>query len=173
MDDTLRYSRRLSFVPRWVVMPTIRKQSVAEHSYHVAQTVRWLMQFAPVPLQTHEKEFVLAALDHDTDEAVSGDTPSPNKAQASPEMAPMSKVFVKVADLLEAVAFVHEEMLLGNRYGMDQVLGNLMAKLHDWWNVFPWDADRLGQRKPLTFDLTRRYLEQTTPKVHPVMENMC
>ncbi len=117
-DKGLRWSRRLSVVPRWVIVPTIQRQNVAEHSYHVAQTARWLMQF-----HASEGDEKLAltmavidrALDHDMEEAATGDRPTPSKQGKTYHAGmPQSAIIVKIADILEALAFLHEEKLMGN-----------------------------------------------------------
>lgn len=117
-DKGLRWSRRLSVVPRWVIVPTIQRQNVAEHSYHVTQTARWLMQF-----HASEGDEKLAltmavidrALDHDVEEAATGDRPTPSKQGKTYHAGmPQSAIIVKIADILEALAFLHEEKLMGN-----------------------------------------------------------
>lgn len=117
-DKSLRWSRRLSVVPRWVIVPTIQRQNVAEHSYHVAQTARWLMQFHAS--EGDEKlnltmAVVDRALDHDVEEAATGDRPTPSKQGKTYHAGmPQSAIVVKIADILEALAFLHEEKLMGN-----------------------------------------------------------
>lgn len=168
-NTRLRHSRRLSFVPRWVAVPTIRKQSVAEHVFGVVQTVVWLMPHNAQLITTLDRMVVLElALDHDNDEAKTGDRPSPNKPKAVPDASDQMHVTIKVADILEAIAFIQEEKLLGNNYCMMPILDDLRARLHDWWTVFDWRPEH--GRKPITSDLITEYLEQATPKTHPVME---
>lgn len=168
-DERLRYSRRLSFVPRWVAVPTIRRQSVAEHAFGVAQTVIWLAPRNARLVTPLDLLVVLElALQHDNEEAKTGDRPSPNKPRATPAPEDQVRVMIKVADILEAIAFIHEECLLGNRYSMASIMDDLRARLHDWWVAFDWKPEH--GRKPLTGDLIAAYLEQVTPKMHPVME---
>lgn len=118
-DKSLRWSRRLSVVPRWVIVPTIQRQNVAEHSYHVAQTARWLMQFHTSKFDgTHREllaEVIERALDHDHEEAATGDKPTPSKqGKVYHAGMPQSAIIVKIADILEALAFLYEEKLMGN-----------------------------------------------------------
>lgn len=121
-DKGLRWSRRLSVVPRWVIVPTIQRQNVAEHSYHVAQTARWLMQFHASRCDADERawkaltaDVIELALDHDRDEAATGDRPTPSKQGKTYHAGmPQSVIIVKIADILEALAFLHEEKLMGN-----------------------------------------------------------
>jgi 5'-deoxynucleotidase YfbR-like HD superfamily hydrolase len=119
-NKSLRWSRRLSVVPRWVIVPTIQRQNVAEHSYHVAQTARWLMQFHASKehegaWQSLKAQVIELALDHDLDEAATGDRPTPSKqGKVYHAGMPQSAIILKVADILEALAFLHEEKQMGN-----------------------------------------------------------
>lgn len=169
-DKDLRHSRRLNFVPRWVVMPTIRKQNVAEHVFGVAQTVLWLLEFTYISGSAYKLQILTEALDHDSDEAISGDHPSPNKKASDPSKAPISKVVVKVADLFEAYAYLSEERAFGNRYGQKQIVESILQKLLVWWPYFPWSED-LGP-KPTVYAVLKDYHKQVVPRVHPVMENL-
>lgn len=175
INKTLRHSRRLSFVPRWVVMPVLRRQSVAEHSFHVAQTVLWLLPVhASAATEMGSRslgfqfEVVSYALNHDIKEAVEGDSPSPNKVRADPDPNDQVSVITKVADILEAIAFVSEEKAMGNSYGTDSVDLDLRMRLHAWWLAFEWNSE--AGPKPITSDIIKLYLKETVPAVHPVME---
>lgn len=179
INKRLRWSRRLSFVPRWIVMPTIRKQSVAEHSYHMAMTTVWLTNHHNIMADIDENKtaatalFLLAsALVHDIDEAREGDVPSPNKIPKPVDPSDQVTVILKVSDILEAIAFIEEEKALGNKFGMDAVQADLFAKLHEWWLAFSWN-DELGP-KWITSDLVKNYLQHAVPHdancPHPVME---
>jgi len=102
-----------------VIVPTIQRQNVAEHSFHVAQTARWLMQFHASKFDgTHREllaEVIERALDHDIDEAATGDRPTPSKqGKVYHASMPQSAIIVKVADILEALAFLYEEKMMGN-----------------------------------------------------------
>lgn len=174
-SEDLCKSRRLAFVPRWVVVPTTRTQNVAEHSYHVAQTARWLLSFhRPYPDVADQKNFELKviceALDHDLNEAVYGDQPSPSKTHS--EVEPMqSTVVVKVADILEQLAFVNEQKKMGNVEAMAYPEAYLKNQLHTMWGYFRWfDDSESKKNKPLTSDLLNHYLKLVTPGRHPLEE---
>lgn len=178
-NENLRYSRRLSFVPRWSVMPTIRNQSVAEHSYHVTQIAVWLMTMHVS--QSHGSQFpirlldvVNLALNHDNYEAVTGDAPSPSKpgAGANPKEADQTHVIVKVADILEAIAFIWEEERLGNGFYMESVLNDLIRRLGPWWAEFHFETS-VGEDqkpKPNVRGLLAEFYPHIIPPTHPVME---
>jgi len=71
--------RRAGAVKRYHTVDTVRTQNVAEHSWHVAQIVRYIYP-------TASKELILAAIDHDVGEIHTGDIPAPFKWQY-PEVA--------------------------------------------------------------------------------------
>ena len=133
----LRWLRRLSVVPRWSVVPVLRRQSVAEHSFHVTALALWL-----VSLHTRrgdgkfELEVLRYALTHDIREAGEGDAPSPSKPKAEASGDDQVKVVVKCADILEAIMFTHEESMLGNRMGVEQIIDHLYNEFVDWWRYF-------------------------------------
>ncbi len=172
-DKDIYYARRLSHVPRWAVMPTVRRQSVAEHTFHVAMLAGWLVQFYPVPPGVTQLQFeadvLYKSLAHDLNEAVTGDHPSPTKKA---DNLPMSDVHVvlKCADILEAICFIEEEARLGNRYGVDELSADLFARFHGFWQRFKWSGPGV---KPLTSDMIKMCLQACLPmkNVHPVMDH--
>lgn len=169
-DKRLRWSRRLSVVPRWSVLPTVKSQNVAEHSFQVAQTVRWLLGFHIDGCKDpgFQMACINAALDHDLEEAAEGDAPSPQRPKANPEQAGQKTVVIKCADILEALAFIQDERLMGNQHGVDEVDAYMRAELHGWWQVFGYNGV-----KPITSDLVKSYLSVLVPRqgtMHPVFE---
>lgn len=174
-DKGLRWSRRLSVVPRWVIVPTIQRQNVAEHSYHVAQTARWLMQF-----HASEGDEKLAltmavidrALDHDMEEAATGDRPTPSKQGKTYHAGmPQSAIIVKIADILEALAFLHEEKLMGNTR-IHALFEERKQALREVWRFFQQQQD-VGMKcdifKGGAMDLLNQYLGHLNVS-HPGME---
>lgn len=70
----------LSHVPRWVIVPTVRTQSVAEHSFNVAMIVQEILTRCPElvtgdPPAIRREAAIWHALTHDIDESVTGDIP--------------------------------------------------------------------------------------------------
>lgn len=167
----LRLQRRLHFVPRWVVMPVLRKQSVAEHSYGVACIARWLCWRH---VQRDDPGFVASvlesALDHDEEEARTGDKPSPIKEPPVINQNDQVGVLVKVADLLEALVFIHEEQRMGNQMGTDEIRRYVTDRLGDWWNAFNYD----GVDKPYAGLLISDVINEVyTPRsMHPVQDHL-
>lgn len=167
-DPLFRQLRRLAFVPRWVIFPTNRRQSVAEHSFHVSTITLWLMQFHPY---RDEAGFVLDALTyaivHDAEESITGDTPSPSKL---PRMdRPQHEIIVKVADGLEAYAFLYEEKIMGNDVFADPVITDVLQRTQPYFNRMEWNGDKpswpnfLKMFRPTVFCPTHK---------HPVLEQM-
>lgn len=119
---------RLSWVHRWVVVNTIKKQSVAEHCFNVERIAtriaeEWLEITDVVRLYNISQ----LALHHDNDEAITGDLPSPSKWVLSEEWVDEhsglwynrdspEREIVKLADKMEAYWFLSMERKLGNQY---------------------------------------------------------
>lgn len=135
--------RNLADVQRWGIVRTIRKQSVAEHSYYVALWTEPLMR----KLGVTDPERILAAvryaLLHDKPEVVSGDVPSPLKqrlpkgiiddaCKSSMDIPKppddLTALVVKTLDLFEALTFIVEDEALGNTRLKD-LYQTLRAKL--------------------------------------------
>lgn len=164
----LRYSRRLSFVPRWVVATNIRQQSVAEHSYHVACLSNWLMMRHERADDPYFRDLVLVnALTHDALEAIEGDSPSPSKDGTRPKASSLTdvQIVVKVADKLEAAIFCHEEMEMGNKT-MAPVYKDVIERGKPYWELFPWAA---SGAKPDFASLASRLCDVLSPQFHPVI----
>lgn len=175
--------RRLSIIPRWATVPTIHGQSVAEHSFHVAWIAGWLGGHSKS--NTFDLARLLwAAIIHDDPEAVSGDIASPYKKDPAISKAikaheelmgyglwgvegltPQEKVILKVADLLEALLFIHEERHIGNST-LGGVYMDVMEKLPPVWDLFEWASDA-KPKKPSARDLTTYFLSHLNPIIHP------
>lgn len=99
----LRSKLNLTYVPRWTIVPMMRHQSVAEHSFRVAliaQDLGWRINRPSLSLSA-----AICALSHDAEESVTGDIPSTAKPPTPfPEDA--VGILVKLADLLEAAGWV-------------------------------------------------------------------
>lgn len=146
-----RFDRNLADVERWAIVRTIRRQSVAEHSYFVAMMMpRLLREYG----FGHRPEMIADAIEyallHDRDEVLSGDiaTPIKKRMDLSPlkEMAqtfgvvavcpePLVETATKVLDLFEAAVFLNEEIALGNARVGD-VLYVIQRKLAKWCEEF-------------------------------------
>lgn len=125
---------RMSVVKRWSVVETIRKQSVAEHSYNVAIMADRIARRLSDDLKLAHAA-VLYALYHDKIESVTGDFPSYMKAHVNEHPMsllvdgldeeetndgsagddPMVRFIVKCADYIDACVFLRMEISLGNR----------------------------------------------------------
>jgi len=133
----LRWLRRLRVIPRWSVVPVLRQQNVAEHSFHVATLSLWLVSLHGRGAEEKFQLDVLRyALTHDILEAATGDNPSPSKPKAEANGEDQVKVLVKCADILEALQFAYEEQLMGNSMGMDVIIDHLYNEFVDWWRYF-------------------------------------
>lgn len=169
----LRRGMRLQHVPRWGIVPTVRPQNVAAHSHGVAVTALWLMNNF-VNCDVINKASVLEyAIRHDEYESVTGDTPAVAKMTGmvvdnTPKLAfgGSTRMIVKVADFLEALAFIKADETLGNR-GLDEIYAYVLNGARDYW---------VREDAALTFglhtfdDLWHVYHRETALSRHPGME---
>lgn len=129
IDLTLRDAYRTSDVERWSIVRTRRRQTVAEHSYHVAMIAMRLADLLGMPEESRG-EVLWAALTHDMAEVLTGDMATPLKDLLGPSVnAELHKLeenisvngrslgpnklgiiqdLIKIADLVEAVAFISQ-----------------------------------------------------------------
>ena len=140
--------RVLQHVPRWVIIRSLRQQSVAEHSYYVAIYATYIAKL--LHLRQEDINWITNyALTHDFEEMVSGDIPTPFKRQlmlkdnaifkASTKRAEQlqsntssnikyCKEVVKVADLFEACMYLSDEKEMGNSTIL-KLWGTMILKL--------------------------------------------
>ena len=121
----------LSHVPRWVVVPMLRTQTVAEHSFNVAMIAQELMSRNPAITSHHvddemgtaplvrRENVIWHALTHDIDECVTGDIPGIAKQHMRakrdiPDLVPdrpsigvtLPEIqLVKLADIIESYTY--------------------------------------------------------------------
>jgi len=163
----MRWLRRLQHVPRWSVVPTIRQQNVATHSYYVACICMFLLQFHRY---RYDLEFCMSvmrlALTHDIVEAADGDAPSPSKKQSM--IRDQAYVVMKVADILEAYMFTLEERYIGNTVGNQAILEDLEERLAPWVSAFMHDEKITSELKVI--ELTTFIDNIVKSDVHPALE---
>lgn len=141
--------RRLTVVPRWVIMDTIRNQNVAEHSYNVAVITAWLFEHNERIYNNCQRDMLLMyALLHDEMEAITGDIASPSKQsmafsgslESSYRPTDRVKKVVKLADMCDAFLFVEEELNKGNVMG--ELYTDVRIKLEQaWGDILEGDID--------------------------------
>lgn len=131
----------LRHVPRWIAITSNRHQSVAEHEHGVLVITKMLLA---IHRDGHIPEFRLevfeSAIGHDREESITGDHPSPTKAPKDPNGMTQAQILVKCADILEALAFLQEEMLLGNQR-LGAVWEDVEARFEGWFRHFGLDRD--------------------------------
>lgn len=125
--------RHAGNVKRYHTHPTLRTQTVADHSWHV---MRIFMELFPDAVTVEVLTYILW---HDTPEIGTGDLPFPVKATHPalraeiteleqevsdnlgivwPELTTRQRLLVKVCDLLEMTEFGCEEYTMGNKYAV-------------------------------------------------------
>lgn len=137
---------QLAFVPRWSIIRTIRQESVAEHSYFVAVITKEICDI----LRTDSSklgEFLWYALDHDIEESITSDIPSPIKnyievkyEKLYPELArrrlninpptPYVWSIVKLADIAACIFYLQSERLMGNGT-INDLMKTMTKAFHD------------------------------------------
>lgn len=111
---------RASTVKRWHIVNTSRTQSLAEHSFNVCFIARALCRHMGI----NDENVMKAALEHDLDEVVLGDLPTPFKKEMAKrgvkvdmakmncaperELNPMERDVLKMADYIDAIHFLTE-----------------------------------------------------------------
>jgi hypothetical protein len=113
----------LSHVPRWAIVPHLKPQSVADHSFRVAVIYLELCDRCKIPASLAG---LTRALFHDGAEARSGDIPGPFKRSLNGDLAgaekkatpwledgsslsPDDRWALKMADIIEAYTFISQQ----------------------------------------------------------------
>ena len=169
-SSSMRKMRRLHYVPRWCVVPTIQRQTVAEHTFGVATIAMKMMEWMKADYSIRgaiQRSLILEdILEHDKDEALTGDKPTPTKSTMSAHMSAQTKVVLKCADVMEAIVFLEEEEALGNRR-VKTILTERKAAFHEWWQYFEWACT---PRRPLSSDVIKYFVGELVHGEHPAME---
>jgi 5'-deoxynucleotidase YfbR-like HD superfamily hydrolase len=116
--------RDMMDVKRWAIVPTLRKQSIAEHQYLV---MLYVMDICKITNTALSVPLLIYAALHDADELHSGDIPTPYKdpgtiydrkgyAKRYKDKLTIKELdIVKLADMIEAVMFLIDELKSGNK----------------------------------------------------------
>lgn len=122
---------RLSYVPRWAIVPMERPQTVSDHCFRVALICVELVDGKGWS-EGSVGLLVLQALIHDAEEIHTGDIPATAKygrvqvapSQPAPGVPPQYYFIVKVADVVEAVTWFKKYESSGARRA--SILASLM-----------------------------------------------
>jgi len=121
---------RCSGVDRWQIIPTIRNQNLAEHSFMVTMIAQDLGD--NILEDCNRLSLIMAALTHDLTEQMTGDIATPVKERIKntagkdifdkidqeidsniyrlkKNLRPEEKIILKLADLIDAVRFLLDE----------------------------------------------------------------
>lgn len=154
MNIINQYEERLSSVPRWTIIRTIQKQSVAEHVYRVALMAPRIVTgyFADKSCADEARHYALL---HEYDEAFSGDIAGcakkyfdnvgfSRKIEHNENINPPLGAYaaVKIADYAEQILFCCCEVNMGN-ISMGQILDHakirLLNKLFEYQCMLAFD----------------------------------
>lgn len=106
----------LSYVDRWVIAPTLRYQSVAEHTFRVVaiglqlSRLRYIDDRGTFGSGITDEDIYRVAMFHDGDERITGDIPGPEKSKIPGYLRDVNTMsstdcLVKVADSIETGTF--------------------------------------------------------------------
>lgn len=138
----LKKARRLAIVNRWSILPTIRQQNVAEHTFQVLVLARNLSEYHSGYCTAMLSRVTRLAINHDLDEAVKGDEPGgpwykPKDYMQLVKQKGQDWAVVKMADLLDAYLFLMEEWQLGNKQ-IEPVMEAYFDEIHSISAVIKW-----------------------------------
>ena len=141
-------------IKRWTIVATIREQSLAEHSFNVAMIARDIA----VEAGMDDSNIVKYALDHDLDEIMTGDIPSPAKVRMGMSTMDSGKedsfykgkslskcskeeiLVVTAADLIDSYLFIKYNRI--GRQG-DVVFKHASKKFEEWLNTIEFEVPYL------------------------------
>lgn len=157
MESDILKLTRLCYVPRWVIVPMLRHQSVAEHSYRVTLIVMTLVESKKWSAGSIGA-LIREALIHDAEEIYTGDIPSSAKDAVKTTYAslrfhddsvpPIYGFIIKVADIVEALTwFKKNHNVSETRYA--DILGSMLAALHRLKDHPHFDRDVFGRAEQL------------------------
>jgi 5'-deoxynucleotidase YfbR-like HD superfamily hydrolase len=152
---------RASFVKRWIITPTTREQSLADHTFNVVMIARAIAK----KLDIDDVNIMKAAIVHDLDEIMTGDLPTPLKRKAMEsgynlsqlyetvtkrELRPREETIVHLADRMEAIWFMYN-------FKAGQI-GNQVE--HELCKSFYLDVNHLHPEDPELADAARYIMEE-------------
>lgn len=125
---------RLSYVPRWVIVPMARPQTVSDHVYRCLVMARSFADTFGLEAE-FELELFRYILIHEQDEALTGDIPSTAKGSRSEDGGALVNI-ARYIDTLEALSWFRKHHgPIGDRWiDINQSMINKLAK----------DGDRLA-----------------------------
>jgi 5'-deoxynucleotidase YfbR-like HD superfamily hydrolase len=130
---------RAQYVKRWNIVGTDFDQSMAEHTFNVVFIARAICKH----MNIDDVHVIKAALEHDLDEVITGDIPTPGKERlrrhgVDPNIIrderkhvrkdSMVDAIVKVADTIESVYFIHNH---GNTRHAKIVKDKMMVRMDE------------------------------------------
>lgn len=109
---------RSQHISRWTIVATTRNQSLAEHTFNVTMLVRDFCR----RVKMDDVLMMKAALEHDLDEVMTGDIPTPVKSRMREQgfdpkvlegpaanvqtLSPFQRHVLKMIDVLESIHFI-------------------------------------------------------------------
>ncbi len=147
IEMSLKDVYRAMDTKRWQIVKTARAQSVAEHSYMVAMISMFIMEIMGIE---DKSEVLRLAMCHDLSEVYTGDLATPLKRMGGETLKKvlsdfesrvyvagesiksdntMAKDIVKIADFIEALAFLSYNTMTPHGF---KVFETIRQKMHDY-----------------------------------------
>ena len=155
---TMAQKLRLMQVPRWTIVPLLRNQSVAEHSWAVAILAMELAYRCGI----NPEDVAKHAVEHDITEVVTGDIPTPLKKaivsagaghvvhhEPIPEGDGIATI-VKIADTMEAIIYI-------SRWGNSLQAKNIQNEMYERLNAELYESPTV---KKHVFDIIAEALDE-------------
>jgi hypothetical protein len=120
MEDVIKLLK-LSHVPRWSIVDTIKGQSVADHTYRTTVIFMHLVEKLDISDMLTWPDCIIDVLKHDMEEAFTGDMPTTHKKQNGELSVPHSpaQVLLKIADCVEAYIFAYRYAVIKENVVLD------------------------------------------------------
>lgn len=142
---------RAQYIKRWTIVHTIHQQSVAEHTFNMTMIARAICKEAGIP----DEMVIKACLEHDLDEIITGDIPTPAKKLAIDkgidlrflhngakirDMPYNEMAIVAMADLIEAAWFISENAVGRHPKWVEDIIVESLEKQKRGLPRVIWDA---------------------------------
>lgn len=146
------------FIDRWNIVRTLKKQTIAEHSWVVAMYANDICHYLEVPVQAHLAVLQYALWHDSKDEIFSGDMPGPNKRGLLLAAGPDAKKRwnMQLADWANKVfSFLHNRSGGHIANGPTSGLVHAIVKCADWLEA----ATRMATESQLGNACTVRHID--------------
>lgn len=132
---------RAQSIKRWTIVNTAKQQSLAEHTFNVMAIARRIC----TALNIDDRNVMKYAFDHDLDEVLTGDIPTPAKKRLEIDLpyngngkelcSELELAVVKTADVMEALIFIRENGIGKHAQLCDAYLNDKIEEILSVYNA--------------------------------------